>query len=186
MRKKIFLYSLLAMCVSMLLTSCTYTPRVKTADEVQKVQQESTIREAVAQIGLPHVVNFQEMKLLKEVIEARDRNDLICYCYLANEMNGSVGAFLGKCLGYGIPYATQFTNPQKLATSYLNGRSNRDDNNSLSGHFVDGTLPQADPNGLFSPASADATWIFLINPTTGEPKAVYVESKVIVSPFPLK
>ena len=47
-------------------------------------------------------------------------------------------------------------------------------------------LPQADPNGLFMPASAEGTWLMLINPKTNQPSPVYIEPRVTVSPFPLE
>jgi hypothetical protein len=136
-------------------------------------KQEQIMVEANKQVGMPAVPNFQERKIMKMIYELRDREDLICYCYLMNEINGTVGQFLGKCVGYGLPYATQYTNPE-VADSW-HGYS--------EGVY---TLPQADPNGLFMPASAEATWILLIDPNTNEPHPVYIEPKIIVSPFPLK
>lgn len=45
---------------------------------------------------------------------------------------------------------------------------------------------QADPNGLFSPTSADGTWILMADPNGGTAvKPVYVEPRIIVSPFKL-
>jgi hypothetical protein len=48
-------------------------------------------------------------------------------------------------------------------------------------------LPQSEPNGLFMPTTAEGTWVTCINPnSTGEIAPVYVEPRVIVSPFKLK
>ena len=47
------------------------------------------------------------------------------------------------------------------------------------------TLPQADPNTLFSPPSAEGTWVLCVNPETNKPTPLYVEPKIIVSPFKL-
>jgi hypothetical protein len=77
--------------------------------------------------------------------------------------------FIGKCIGYGIPYATQYSNPQKV---YHEG--------SQYGLI----LPQAEPNGLFMPADARGTWVLLLD-KDGQPHPVYIEPDVIVSPFPL-
>lgn len=79
--------------------------------------------------------------------------------------------FLGESIGYGIPYATQYTNPQKIASSYQSGYA---------------ILPQADPNGLFSPASADGTWVTLKDPNSGKARPVLVEPRCIVPPFKLQ
>jgi hypothetical protein len=46
-------------------------------------------------------------------------------------------------------------------------------------------LPQADPNGLFSPASAEGTWVLLKDPNGKETRPVYIEPRIIVSPFKL-
>lgn len=132
-------------------------------------QQEQMMKEANAQTGMPNIVNFQERKTAKKILELRDQENLVCYAYIIPEMTGKP-VLLGKCIGYGQPYATQFTNPMK--TYGYNG----------GGYEI---LPQADPNGLFMPASADGTWILLINPETEEAHPVYCEPKVIVSPFKL-
>lgn len=81
-------------------------------------------------------------------------------------MNG-VLHLLCKSIGFGIPYATQYTNPQKWAATGI-------------------VLPQADPNGMFSPTSADGTWVLCLNPETKEVSPVLVEPRLIVSSFALK
>ena len=56
-------------------------------------------------------------------------------------------------IGYGIPYATEYTNPQALIKPY-----------ALANEYK--TLPQADPNGLFSPPSAAGTWVLCLDPVS--------------------
>lgn len=90
---------------------------------------------------------------------------------LYNEMTGRP-VFFCDSIGYGIPYATQYTNPDKL----------EDAANGATGIAL-ATLPQADPNGLFSPASAEGTWILCKDPAGSDVKPVYIEPRVIVSPF---
>ncbi len=46
-------------------------------------------------------------------------------------------------------------------------------------------IPQADPNGLFSPASAEGAWVLCLDPADKRTKPVYVEPRVVVSPFRL-
>jgi len=96
----------------------------------------------------------------------------VTYTYLYAEQTGKL-TYLGETIGYGIPYATQFTNPQK--TVYTGG---------AGGAYA--TLPQADPNGLFSPASAEGTWILMKDPDGPDVRPVYVEPRIVVSPFKLK
>jgi hypothetical protein len=93
---------------------------------------------------------------------------------LFNQRTGKL-VFFGETIGYGIPYATQFTNPQKVVVSTTETAANA--------RLV---LPQADPNGLFSPAAAEGTWILMKNPNGTDVKPVYVEPRIVVSPFKLK
>jgi len=140
------------------------------SDNIQKKQQEKILAEGTAQTGMPSIKNFRERKLLKDIFELRDQSGLVTYTYLWNEMQGKK-VFFCDSIGYGIPYATQYTNPQKIADSYSQG-----------GFAI---LPQADPNGLFSPASAAGTWVMCKNPQGNDVKPVFIEPNVIVSPFKL-
>lgn len=139
------------------------------SDAVQSRQQEQLLKEATSQTGLPAIKNFRERKMLKDILELRDQDGLVTYTYLWNELNGRL-VFLGKSIGYGIPYSTQYTNPEKV--EWQTG----------SGVY---TIPQADPNGLFSPASADGTWVLLKDPRGDKVRPVFVEPRIIVSPFKL-
>ncbi len=162
---------LLGLCLlSLLIMSNSDCNNQPSSNDELAAKQEVLMKEANAQVGMPAIKNYQERKLFKLVLEARDQTNLVCYCYLENSINGTVGQFLGKCLGYGLPYGTQYTNPQSIESKSTYGIA---------------ILPQADPNGLFMPVTAEATWIFLINPKTNQPEPVYCEPKVIISPFPL-
>ena len=160
--KKILFASLIALS----LVSCMdFKP---SADEIDRQKQEKLLQEGQKETGMPAIHNFQEKKLLKQIYELRDNEKIVNYAYLYNEMQGKL-VFLGKCIGYGIPYSTQYSNPEKVVQEY-------------SQSF--GALPQAEPNGLFMPSSSDGTWLMLID-KEGSPHPVYIEPKVIVSPFPL-
>lgn len=132
---------------------------LRNTDQKERDRQEKMLSEASRESGMPNIKNFFEKKTLKKILEMRDNPDLVCYAYAKSE-NSNKFIYLGKCVGYGIPYATQYTNPQK----YSSGT----------------TLPQADPNGLFSPTSADATWLNMIDEKTGEHHVMYFEPKVVV------
>jgi hypothetical protein len=138
------------------------------SDDIQAKQQEQMAKEATMQTGMPAIKNFRERKLLKEILELRDQTGLTTYTYLFSEMTGKK-IFLCDSIGYGIPYATQYTSPEKH-TWFSSGPI---------------TLPQADPNGLFSPASADGTWVMCKDPSGKDVRPIYVEPKLIVSPFKL-
>ena len=164
------LLALVAVCI---LAGCDPDPDNRTSDQKQQAQQEQMLREGTSQVGMPAIKNFRERKLMKDILEMRDQDGLVTYTYLYSEMTGKL-VFLGESIGYGIPYATQFTNPQKIEKSYEGSQA-----------AAYATLPQADPNGLFSPAAAEGTWVILRNPQTGKAQPIYVEPRVIVTPFKL-
>lgn len=163
--KKVFL--LIILSVALISTSCV--ERRESSDSKASLQQEQLAKEIAAQTGMPSVKNATMKKQLKMIIEECDKENLICYAYIVPEMTGKP-IFLGKCIGYGVPYATQYTNPEKIARESQYGIA---------------TLPQADPDGLFKPGSADGTWLMLVDPATGEPHPVFCEPKVLVTPFKL-
>lgn len=156
----------MALCLGIYL-ACGATSCLDTSDDIQRRQQEVMLKEATAETGMPAIANFQERKMMKMIIELRDQVNLATYTYLANEMQGKVGDLLCDSIGFGLPYATQYTSPMKYERQGI-------------------TLPQADPNGLFSPASAEGTWILCKNPNGKDVGPVYAEPKLVVSPFPLK
>ena len=148
----------------------------KGEDAATKTQREWTSKlmaEAEAQVGPPAIKNFQERKLAKMIFELRDQEDLICYAYIVNKMKGEL-VFVGKCIGFGLPYSVQFTSPDRI--------DRRDLGSTYSGSHV---LSQPDPNGLFMPSGLSATWLMMIDPSTGDPRPVYMEPEIVVSPFKL-
>lgn len=138
------------------------------SDQDFQKQQEAIMKQAFNSVGMPAITNFAERRQLKQIFELRDQN-VATYTYLVG-MDGKVGQKLCNSVGFGIPYATQYTSPQRLATRGAEGIT---------------TVPQADPNTLFSPASAEGTWVLCLNPETNKPTPLYVEPKIIVSPFKL-
>lgn len=130
------------------------------ADNETRNQQEKLIQQANDQVGLPNITNFYEKKMAKKILELRDDSNLVCYAYTQNEMTGKF-IYIGKCMGYGLPYSTQYTSPEKRE----------------SGTSV--VLPQADPNGLFSSSGTDATWLMMID-DKGNQKVMYCEPHTVV------
>ena len=151
-----------------LLASCDLNGETSRTEQEQTEQQGKLVSEAQKQCGLPALVNFQERKMMKKVIEQRDKADLVCYAYLFSNQTGRL-IYIGKCMGYGLPYSTQYTNPQRV--------------DLLTGGIV--AIPQPDPNGLYMPSDAHGTWLLMIKPD-GDTTPVYVEPDVIVSPFKLQ
>ncbi len=152
-------------------TSCSGHSSVHgSSDEQQRNQQERILREGTAQTGMPSIKNFRERRLLKSILEMRDQESLTTFTYMYSEMTGRL-VFFCDSLGYGIPYATQYTNPAKL------------EDETYGEGIALAALPQADPNGLFSPSAAEGTWIMCKDPAGSDVKPVYVEPRVVVSPF---
>lgn len=134
-------------------------------DEKQRKQTEQLVSEAHRQVGMPNITSFQQRKTMKMIYEETDRENLIAYAYIKSDYNGKL-TFIGKCIGYGVPFSAQYTNPERY-------------------YHTGATLPQADPNGLFMPTSSSATWLLMIDPSTGKPRPVYIEPEIVVSPFKL-
>ena len=150
------------LCITGLLFGCEN----RNVDTVQRQQTEKAMAEAQRQVGMPNIVNFQQRKLMKMIYELCDKENLITYAYIKSDYQGKL-IFIGRCIGYGIPFSAQYTNPERRVYAH------------------DVTLPQPDPNGLFMPTSSSATWLMMIDPKSGKPRPVYIEPEIVVSPFPL-
>lgn len=155
--KRLLILSLVLTIMGVTLIGCD-----NNVDSKQSVEQEKVLNQQNNEIGLPNIKEFSEKKMAKEILELRDDSKLVTYAYMQNEMSGKF-IFLGQCIGFALPYSTQYTNPQKTAGA--NGA----------------VISQADPNGLFSPSSANATWIQYINPDTGKREIIYCEPNVVVA-----
>lgn len=151
--------------MSCLMTACDNT---KTSTQIEREKQEELSLRGVESVGMPAITNFAEKRMMKDILELRDKN-VATTTYLVG-MNNQLTK-LCDSVGYGLPYATQYTNPQKAGGG------------GSGGYF---TLPQADPNGLYSPASADGTWVLCVDHKDGKAKPLYVEPRVIVSPIALQ
>lgn len=160
----------LALAAVLLVAACD--PPTRTSDQVQREQSEKILSEGTAQVGMPAITHFTERKLMKDILELRDQSGLITYAYTFSEVSGKL-VFFCNSVGYGLPYATQFTSPQRPARGFETHET---------GNLA---LPQADPNGLFSPSSADGTWVMCKDPNGTKVLPVFVEPKVVVSPFKL-
>ena len=136
--------------------------------QIESKKQEELSKQAVQSVGLPAITNFAEKRMMKDIIELRDQNTPTV-TYLVGMENQLTK--LCDSVGFGLPYATQYTSPQQ-------------DTYHTAGVYT--VLPQADPNGLYSPASADGTWILCVDHKDGKAKPLYVEPRIIVSPIELK
>jgi len=148
------------------LTACG--PQTESSTQIERRKQEELSLQAVQSVGMPAITNFAEKRMFKDILELRDRS-VPTTTYLVG-MNNQLTK-LCDSVGYGLPYATQYTNPMRVGGDGTHG-------------YV--TLPQADPNGLYSPASAEGTWVLCVDHKDGKAKPIYVEPRVIVSPIALQ
>jgi hypothetical protein len=139
----------------------------QSSKQIESNKQEELSKRAVTIVGLPAITNFAEKRMMKDILELRDQNTPTV-TYLVGMENQLTK--LCDSVGFGLPYATQYTNPQSETHS--------------DGHYI--VLPQADPNGLYSPAAADGTWVLCVDHKDGKAKPLYVEPRIIVSPIELK
>jgi hypothetical protein len=155
--------------------------RPPTADQLQTAQQEAILQEGSAQTGMPAIKNFRERKMLKQILEERDQANFVTYTYLENLMPKSVPGitalggkltYVGVSIGYPIPYSTQYTSPEKPYSG------------NYSTTYYGYAMPQADPNGLFSAASAEGSWIELKTPD-GQSHPQYFEPRLVTLTYKL-
>jgi len=165
MKNKIFTVApfIAILGLSCLLTACDDNP---TSTQIERRKQEELSKQGVESVGFPAITNFAEKRMMKDIIELRDQNTPTT-TYIV-DLNGNRHK-LCDSVGFGLPYATQYTNPQRIS-DYAHGVA---------------AIPQADPNGLYSPASAEGTWVLCVNPKTKKAAPLYIEPRIIVSPFPL-
>lgn len=143
-------------------------PGNPTSTQIERKKQEEMSLQAVQSVGMPAITNFAEKRMMKDILELRDKSAPTT-TYLVG-MNNQLTK-LCDSVGYGLPYATQYTNPMRTAGDMNHGLV---------------TIPQADPNGLYSPAAAEGTWILCVDHKDGKAKPLYVEPRVIVSPISLQ
>jgi len=178
-RTNVFLMIALTMILVVATGCLDEGSKSSSADGKQAAATKAAMAEADRQCGMPNVVNYQEKKTAKLIIEECDRADLICYAYKEN-LHGQF-IFIGKCVGYGLPYSVQYTNPLRIFDAEQEG--------GVKAKFEDAgevqVLPQADPAGLFKPDGLSATWLMLINPEDNKPYPIYMEPFISVSPFPI-
>jgi hypothetical protein len=168
---KFYTYVVMLLSVTFLMMGCP-PAREKSTDSKQAVQTEMIQDRLNSKLGLPNISNGQEKRLLKELYELRDKADLSTFTYTFSEMTGEL-TFLGKSIGFGIPGAVQYSNPQRIDVFRYSTAPD-----------VPVVIPQPEPNGLFMPDSVSATWVYLISPA-GDVSPTYIEPTISVSLFPL-
>lgn len=153
----------LLMLVSVLVLFAGCYEYQESSTDIERRKQEELSKQAMLAVDLPSISNFYEKKTLKKILEMRDNPKVINFLYTKNNMTGK-WIYEGKCIGFGIPYSTQYTNPQMREYGQ-------------SGAVA---LPQADPNGLYSTPNGTATWVIKVD-DNGLQTVEYIESEIRVT-----
>lgn len=173
MKKTLFA---LAPATLFMLAGCAPAP---TSSDNMRDQQEQNLGNAIKSVGTPSIKNYREMRIMKDLYELRDQNGLVTYTYLKSEVDNKL-CYYGETIGYGIPYATQYSASESMQRYYVKATGDGGPSYGAA------RLPQAEPNGLFPPAAAEGTWVMLKDPDGPDVKPVYVEPRIIVEPFKRK
>lgn len=146
----------------------------QTSAQIESTKQEQINKQAAQVCGMPNISNFREKFFLHDCYESRDQGGIVTYIYVFSQYQACF-VYIGPSAGYPIPYATQYSAPQKIDTT-------------TGYHLV---IPQAEPNGLYPPASAEGTWILAHEPVTAgknrlvESQAGYMEERINAFPYKL-
>lgn len=170
--KKLLTVLLAVAMLIMTLTGCSYQgSSVNQGLQEERRATQALQEQSMREVGMPNITNFTEKKLLKMLYELRDDATLSTHTYVMGR-NGYM--YLGPSIGFGIPYSTQYTQPETLQRVRL-----KDTYAETHTSYTE-VLPQADPNGLYTPTGLSATWVMLVDPETGSIKPAYVEQEITV------
>jgi len=119
-------------------------------------------------VGMPAITNFTEKRQLKAIYEMRDNAKLVTYTYTLDMTGKRHTVCPTTSIGFGIPYATQYTTPERPYGEYQTGMIG---------------LPQPEPNTLYMPSNAEATWVICLHPDGKTLAPTYVEPRIQVYLF---
>lgn len=157
MNRRLVLIMMPAVALCCMADSCDVHPSA--------AQKEAAIVEKQNQLYVnnqpPPVFDWSlERHLMTELYKARN-NAVATWSYVRNQYTGKI---LSSCpsIGFPISAATQLTNPMVIKTYYQNAIT---------------TLPQNEPNGLFTPAESRGTYVMCLD-KNGQVTPRYYEEDV--------
>lgn len=113
MKNKKFIFVIVgAITIAGLFSGCEFFNSSASREE-ERTYQENLMNQSNDAVGQPEITNFYEKKLAKEIFELRDDSSLVCYAYTKCEGSGKY-VYLGRCMGYGLPYSTQYIAPEAV------------------------------------------------------------------------
>lgn len=153
---RIFLFVFVVLALA--LAGCA-TP----ADSAERVSVEQQQKQYVLSQPVPQFDWSLERHEMIELYRARN-NAVSTYSVVYSQYRGVI-TFACPSIGYPIPGGTQLTNPEKGVGTYY-------------------PLPQAEPNGLYSPGTSAGTYVMCVN-EDGTISPVYIEENVMTFAYPV-
>lgn len=149
------------------------------ARETQQSLQLS--EETAVTVGVPAIKNYAEKRQLKMIYELRDSANLVTYTYTIDMQGKRHKVCPTNSVGFGIPYSTQYTAPKalRMAKSIYPPSSGY----SQSAEWKSYEADQSEPNGLYMPQQADATWVICLHRDGKTLAPTYVEPRIVVYLF---
>lgn len=160
---------LLAIIAALILSSCATENAGVKAIQTDKVNQDAGVLQIVQNQPAP---NLGGRSWARDVVIGAllKRNTAFTTWTYTKSMTGQITEIC-QSIGYPVPYSTQLTNPERVDWVNLSGPS---------GTYA--TLPNAEPDSLYYPESANATWITCTKPD-GTSDVVYFEDNVFTLPW---
>jgi hypothetical protein len=173
--KKIFL-AIAALSACVMLAGCDEDVSGAARDTRASM---TAMEQGALTVGYPAIINWSEKRNLKLIYELRDNPKLVTWSYTTDMAGKLHNACDGQnSVGFPIPYAAQFTAPKAPVVRRAQYPSGYNPGGSNQGEWRTYEADQPEPNGIYMPSSADATWVLCMNPTTKEIEATYVEDHV--------
>lgn len=164
--KRIFALIILA---AILLVGCG----TANSNVIETRQQDAGTIAIVQNQPVPDIGGYSfERQIVIETFIARN-NTIATYSYLMT-LDGRI-IEICPSIGYPIPYSTQVTSPEKLANN----------NPQHLPSYDASVIPQSEPNGLYAPDNAAATFVQCVN-ADGSVSPAYIEQDVMAFPFRIK
>jgi hypothetical protein len=152
--------------VSLLLSGCVSDANQARINETN--QQGSVMLAILNNQPVPDLNGYSfERDIVIQILLARNKSTVTTWAYWRAENTGELQEVC-RSVGFPIPYSVQLTSPEFLVGSQ------------------GATLPQAEPNALYSPPSAEASWVLCMTDDGKKVYPLYSEPRVISSPRRIK
>lgn len=165
-------FLVLLVVVSALLAACG---NIQTnSANIEHTQQETGIKAIIQNQPVPDLGGWSfERHIVIQTYIARNKGTIATFSYLMT-LDGKV-IEICPSIGYPIPYSTQLTNPMQISENWQEG---------WYAHEA-GVIGNPEPNGLYPPESAAATFVNCVNPD-GSVTPTYFEQDVFALPYRIK